>query len=437
MTIQEAAAPLFDAVDETMRGIKIIDVDTHLTEPADLWVSRAPRELVNRVPRVVLHDDLTPEMKRQVAELGTTGPVDRAPMWVVDEDQVLGPAGAGSVINRNNEKVKGSVFLQWPLDESSLAASYVAPRIAMMDQLGISAQIVFPNVVGFGGQNFFRISDHDLRMSIVQIWNDAMLDMQQESNGRMCGMGLLPWWDIDKTVQEIHRIADMGLHGVITNADPQNQGLPDLGEAYWNPMWQALQDRDLPMNFHCGASATQRTYNGGSPWPSMEQNTKLAVGSAMLQMGNARLVANMILSGVCERYPRLKVVSVESGIGWLPFMLEALDYHVDENDAHGLSLKPSEYFARQMYACFWFESGQPLIDSITRLGIDNCMFETDFPHPTCLFPEPLRSATPTFRSVDDTFRRKVFSENAAHVYNLDLDSLPYVEPSGQLPGGAA
>ncbi len=87
------------------------------------------------------------------------------------------------------------------------------------------------------------------------------------------------------------------------------------------------------MNFHCGASATQRTYNGGSPWPSMQPNSKLAVGSAMLQMGNARIVANMILSGVCERFPRLKIVSVESGIGWLPFMLEALDYHADENAA--------------------------------------------------------------------------------------------------------
>jgi uncharacterized protein len=421
----EATTALFDEVDESMRGIKIIDTDTHLTEPADIWTSRAPRNLVNRVPRVVLAKDLTDDMRDQVARLGTTGGrPDSAPMWVVDEHEVLGPAGAGSVINRNNQKVKGSVFLQWPLDESSLAASYVAPRIAMMDQLGISAQIVFPNVVGFGGQNFFRISDHDLRLSIVQIWNDAMAEMQKESDGRLCGMGLLPWWDIDKAVAEIKRIGEIGLKGIITNADPQNQGLPDLAERHWDPMWQTLQDLDLPVNFHCGASATQRSYNGGSPWPSMEQNSKLAVGSAMLQMANARIVANMILSGICERYPRLKIVSVESGIGWLPYMLEALDYHADENAASGLSLKPSEYFKRQIYACFWFENGPSLINSIQRLGVGNCMFETDFPHPTCLFPEPLRSATPTFKNVDESFRRKVFSENAARVYNINLETLP-------------
>ena len=422
MTV-EATAALFDEVDESMRGIKVIDVDTHLTEPADLWTSRAPRALQKRVPHVVLAKDLTDEMRKQVAELGTTGPVDAAPMWVVDENQILGPAGAGSVINRNDEKVKGSVFLQWPLDESSLAASFVGPRVAMMDQLGVRAQIVFPNVVGFGGQNFFRISDLDLRMSIVQIWNDAMADMQRESGGRMLGMGLLPWWDIDSTVAEIKRIAGLGLHGVITNADPQNQGLPDLGESYWDPMWQHLQDLNLPINFHCGASATQRTYNGGSPWPSMTPNSKLAVGSAMLQMGNARIVANMIFSGVCERFPRLKVVSVESGIGWLPFMLEALDYHADENAADGLTMRPSDYFRRQMYACFWFEKGPGLIEAIERIGEDNCMFETDFPHPTCLFPEPLRSTAPTFKNVDLSLRRKVFSENAARVYDIDLSTL--------------
>jgi predicted TIM-barrel fold metal-dependent hydrolase len=414
---------LFDDVDESIRGIKVIDVDTHLTEPADLWTSRAPKALRSRVPRVVRPHELTDGMKEQVAKLGTVGLIDSAPMWVVDDTEILGPAGAGSVINRNDEKVKGGTFLQWPLDESSLAASFVAPRVAMMDQLGITAQIVYPNVVGFGGQNFFRISDHDLRLAIVEIWNDSMAEMQEESKGRMCGMALMPWWDIDKTVAEIHRIHQLGLKGIITNADPQNQGLPDLAEAYWDPMWRTLQDLELPVNFHCGASATQRTYNGGSPWPSMRANNKLAVGSAMLQLANARLVANMILSGICERFPRLKVVSVESGIGWLPFMLEALDYHWDENAAEDLTMRPSDYFRRQMYACFWFEGGPDLVDSIERIGIDNCMFETDFPHPTCLYPEPLRHVVPALKDVDGSFRRRVLSENAAKVYKIDLAAL--------------
>jgi predicted TIM-barrel fold metal-dependent hydrolase len=414
---------LFDEVDESIKGIKVIDVDTHLTEPADLWTSRAPKAYVDRVPRVVRGADLTERMKEQAAQLGSLHMTDTTPMWVVDEDEVLGPAGAGSVVNRDNVKIKGGTFLEWPLDESSLAASYVEPRIAMMDQLGISAQILFPNVVGFGGQNFFRITDHELRRIIVQIWNDAMAEMQEASNGRICGMALIPWWDIEASVKEIDRIHGLGLKGIITNADPQNQGLPDLSERFWDPVWEAMSDLNLPLNFHCGASATQRSYNGSSPWPSLEDNNKLAIGSAMIQLGNARLVANLILSGMCDRFPKLKMVSVESGVGWIPFMLEALDYQADENAARGLNMLPSEYFRRQMYACFWYESGASLIESIESIGVDNCMFETDFPHPTCLYPEPLRHVTSTLKSADRSFREKVLSTNAAHVYNLDLSSL--------------
>ena len=94
-----------------------------------------------------------------------------------------------------------------------------------------------------------------------------------------------------------------------------------------------------------------------------------------------------------DRHPKLKMVSVESGIGWVPFMLEAMDYELEENapeQFHKLQKLPSQYFRDNWYATFWFEKGhgdlQHLIDTV---GEDNIMFETDFPHPTCLHPSPL------------------------------------------------
>jgi hypothetical protein len=104
-------------------------------------------------------------------------------------------------------------------------------------------------------------------------------------------------------------------------------------------------------------------------------------------------------------------------------MLDALDYHYDENEAHGLSQRPSGYFRRQIYACFWFKRGDNLVRDIRRIGVDNCMFETDFPHPTRLYPEPLRHIAPRLRDVEPSFRQKVRSTNAARVYNIDLDRL--------------
>ena len=82
-------------------------------------------------------------------------------------------------------------------------------------------------------------------------------------------------------------------------------------------------------------------------------------------------------------------------------------------------MKPSEYFARQFYGCFWFE-GPELLDNVARVGVDNCMFETDFPHPTCLYPDPMGTVSRTLETVSPENRRKVLGGNAARVYNISV-----------------
>ena len=406
-----------DPLLKPIEGIKVVDVDTHLTEPGDLWTSRAPAKYKELVPRVVYRED------QYVSKvLGWKPPDGPTPVWVAGEDIVLGYAGGASVINHDNVKIKGSDFIRWPLTEVSPAASFVPPRLEIMDEVGIWAQIVYPNAVGFGGQAMASVKDPQLRLAILQIWNDAMAEMQEQSGGRIMGMGLVPWWDIDAAVSEVERIHTLGLHGVNTNADPQNQGLPDLSDEYYRPMWEAIEGHDLPLNFHIGASVSQSSYAGSGPWPSLDGDTQLALGSSMLYIGNARVIANFIYSGLLDRYPRLKVVSVESGVGWIPFILDALDYQAEENNVDHLSMKPSDYFRRQIYACFWFESQREFLHDVDRLGVDNCMFETDFPHPTCLYPQPLNGIAEVFSQHDVPWdvRVKLLSGNAAKVYNIDL-----------------
>jgi predicted TIM-barrel fold metal-dependent hydrolase len=398
----------------SIRGIPVLDVDTHLSEPADLWTSRAPKKYLDLVPRVETRK--TADLQHV---LGKWSGLEEAAVWVVEEDIVLGFAGGSSVINKDNIKVRGSGFVYWPLSDLSPAASFVPPRLDMMDEVGIWGQIVYPNAVGFGGQNFASIADPELRMLCLTIWNDAMAEMQEESGNRLFGMGVIPWWDTDLAVKEIGRIHDMGLKGVNTNADPQNQGMPDLADSFYQPMWEACDALNLPVNFHNGASVTQRSYMGTSPWPSLDKNRSIAIGSMMIFMGNARVLANLIFSGVLDRNPGLKFVSVESGIGWIPFTLDALDYQMNEQDVD-LSMKPSEYFERQLFSCFWFESGDTLLDNIERLGADHCMFETDFPHPTCLYPQPLAGIAQTVESVDRETRKILLGGAAAKVYNIEL-----------------
>ena len=149
----------------------------------------------------------------------------------------------------------------------------------------------------------------------------------------------------------------------------------------------------------------------------------MAIGSAMLYVANARILANFIFGGILERHPRLNMVSVESGIGWIPFFLEALDYQQVET-APGtvgrLSLTPTEYFRRQCAACFWFESSPQLVPQIEYLGVENCLFETDFPHPTCLYPRPVERALERFAGQTEEFRRKVLGGNAIRIYRLPV-----------------
>ena len=405
--------PLLDSI----RGIKVLDVDTHLTETPDLWTSRAPAKYRDLVPRVIFKDN-----NGAPDGLGRTLTTGQTPVWVVGEGIEFGYAGGASVINKENVKIRGSEWIQWPLTEVSAAASYVKPRVEMLDQVGIWGQIVYPNAVGFGGQNFTKIKDEELRLLCLTIWNDAMAEMQQESGQRLFGMAMIPWWDVNLAIREIARIHELGIKGVNLTSNPHQLGLPDLSDQYYQPMWEAVAERGLPVNFHIGAAVSTRSYQGMSAWPSMDNDQKLALGSALLYMSNAQVLANFIYSGIFDRNPDLKLVSVESGIGWIPFILKALDHQMNECKIDNLSMKPSEYFRRHVYGCFWFEDGARLMQDIAAVGVDNCMFETDFPHPTCLYPQPLNGVAKTLSDagVDFETKKKLLGGTAARVYNIAL-----------------
>ena len=384
-----------------LEGLRVIDADTHLTEVHDLWTSRAPAKYKDRVPRV--HD------------------IDGRPMWVVDGAE-LGFAGGGGVIDRQGDKGRALEALYgWTQEKIHLGAFDPKARIEVMDDSGIWAQVCFPNSIGLGGQGISDVvDDPELRLLCVQIYNDAMAEIQAESGLRLLPMPVLPAWDVDASAKEAARVAGLGLRGVNMTSDPQDLGAPDLANRAWDRVWEVCAEHQLPVHFHIGASLTTMTYFGTYPWASQNDDTKLAIGGTMLFIGNARVVANIILSGLLDRHPTLKMVSVESGVGWIPFILEALDYEMSENapkELDRLSMLPSEYFKRNLYATFWFEKNNvpALIDSV---GEDNILFETDFPHPTCLYPKPLDTVAEKMSTLTPAVQRKILGENAAKLYRL-------------------
>ncbi len=383
--------------------VRVVDADTHLTEAHDLWTSRAPAPYRDRVPHVE--------------------EVDGQPTWVVDGTP-LGFAGGGGVIDVDGGKHPfGESMTVWGIERVHRAAWDPKVRLQIMDECGIHAQVLFPNSIGLGGQGLASaVDDADLRRACIEIYNDARAELQAESGNRFLPMPVLPAWDVAECVREAERVAGLGMRGVNMTSDPQDLGAPDLASRAWDPLWEVCADLDLPVHFHIGASLTAMNFYGNYFWPSQDEMVKPAIGGSMLFIGNARVVINTIFAGIFDRHPKLKMVSVESGVGWVPFILETMDYELWENapeQAGRLARMPSEYFKDHWYATFWFEKNrgdvQGLIDSV---GEDNILFETDFPHPTCLYPGPLETIAEKMATLRPESRRKIMGENAAKLYRL-------------------
>ncbi len=391
-------------VNSPFGGRKVVDIDTHYSEPHDLWTKRAPTKFRNRVPRVsTLNGHLA---------------------WSIDETHSIGfTASPSSAVLKDGSKMRGLDFLKLSLTDVHAGCSDVKARLALMDACEITAQILYPNVLGFGGQGASMV-DPELRLISTKIYNDAMAEIQEESGQRIFPMALLPWWDVDEAIAEVSRTQKMGLRGVNINPDPHEHRngsgdrLPALGEGHWDPLWEICQQFDLAVNFHIAASDSVIEWGMKAPWPGMSQTASYVIGSTMAFLANGTTMANLIFSGILDRFPKLKFVSVESGLGWVPFVMEALDYQYCE--ARGkieLRHLPSEYIKRNIYTSFWFER-RNLTQNIKSIGVDNVMFETDFPHPTCLYP--IDDVAHAFEGLTEAEITKVLSGNAAEIYKLPL-----------------
>ena len=139
-------------------------------------------------------------------------------------------------------------------------------------------------------------------------------------------------------------------------------------------------------------------------------------------MGTCATMSNFMVSGILDKYPKLKIGLIESGAGWVPFVLEALEHQLDEfrtAENCGLKLRPKEYFKRHFWVTYWFESYAPK-HMLEEIGVDRVMFETDFPHPTSLYPGVQEKIADTLGGYDFETRKRVLERNAAELYNLSF-----------------
>jgi predicted TIM-barrel fold metal-dependent hydrolase len=379
----------------------VIDNDTHISEPPDLFTSRLPKKWHDKAPRVVKNEE-------SGFEVWSVGP----------EQQAMIPIGHTAVAGWPEPfPAAPSGFAEIPQ-----AAHDPHARIAYMDSLRIWAMALYPNVGGFGSQAFLTLGEPELMLACVQAYNDFLTDWCSVAPNRLIPISAMPFWDVEASVREIERCAKAGHKGVLFTGAPQDHGMPALASPHWNPLWECAQAHDLPVSFHIGSG--EFTNSGWTPerislYGSGGINAQTSIG---LFLENGRQIVDLLFSGVLPRYPDLKFVSVESGIGFIPFLLEAADHTFDygrvSHERPEFKLKPSEYFARQVYACYWFEEYAPS-SMLDKIPVDNVLFETDYPHPVCLYGDVRERIELGLGKAAPEFRRKLLFDNAARLYKVD------------------
>ncbi len=380
---------------------KVIDIDTHITEPANVWTDRVASKWGDKVPHI--------------------RKVDGRDVWFIGDAPVGGP-GLYTMAGHTG------TYPDTPMGYDDIpAASYDAKaRLELMDEENIHGMVLYPNLGGFGSGGFLRLGEPELMLECVTAYNDFLVDWASADLNRLLPVMALPFWNVEASVKEIQRSAAKGHRAVLFGSRPETFGEPPLAHKHWDPIWAAAQEAGLPISFHIGAGDLGDLMNDKA---EMGFKANFARGSSLALLDNQSCLASLIFGGVCARFPDLDFVSVESGAGWLSCALELFDWQWVNNDVAKehpeYDLLPSEYFERQIYGSFWFE--KRAIGSAIETFPNNVMWETDYPHPTSQYPSPNSVAVRpadyaevALSGIDESVARKILQDTPARLYNVEI-----------------
>ncbi len=334
---------------------------------------------------------------------------DGTKVWV-SRGEVLSPWGVyGPGVGAGK---RGRILVGEGFAEGRARASDPEQRRADHERDGVAAELIY-GILGIsrglmGGQG---VADAELLAAVYRAYNSYIAEFNRSIPGRFFGLGCLPNHDATAAVDEIRACASLGLRGA--TFVPWGSKLPVWHEM-WEPMWAAAETLDFVITFHVfegGATTVGRAVKTAHP-------ASAGAWTTVAPMQLDEVLASVILSGVCERHPRLRLVLGESGIGWLPYMLERLDDTWEERltDDCPLAMPPSAYFKRQIYATF--QKDLHGVHAMARIAPDNVMWGSDYPPRDGTWPFSRKVIDEQFRDVDASTARKMLWENVRRVYRI-------------------
>lgn len=296
------------------------------------------------------------------------------------------------------------------LHEAARHPGYSDPkaRLQAMDQDGVEVEILFSDLSAF--RVFGKMLDG--WKETYRAFTDTSTAFASADPDRLFVAYQLPLRDMDLATAELERlVTDHKARTVHLPTKPASLGLPEYYDERYDPLWARLQELDMPVCLHLGVDDDLWEIASRDPTP------QLGVFTSQPAMRLSEQLGMLILSGLFERFPRLKFVLVEPGLGWVPWYLDTLDYMTTHGyEFPALTRKPSEYFATNVFLTFMDE--QRGVDKRHEIGVDNIMWSTDFPHPACTWPNSKAVVEKLMNGVPDDEAYKLVYGNAARVFHI-------------------
>jgi len=382
-------------------ALSVISADSHMFEPADLWVGRLDARFKDRAPRME--------------------PVEGKPgVSLVAPGIRPFPIASLSAAGRSGEALKqhyGSGY------EAARPSGWdPVERIKDQNVDGVCAEVLYTSL----GMPLFGLADAELQYHCFKVYNDWLAEFCSHNPKRLIGIALIALNDIGQAVTELERSARAGLRGaMIWGFAPE--GRPYSSREY-EPFWAAAQDLGMPVSLHVITA-------GGGGGPSLRASKEIAqseknapgisiIGGYMFMTADVQQsLMVIVMSGVLERFPRLKLVSAENDTGWLPHFMYRLDHAYEKygklSGIRDFELKPSDYLRRQLWATF--QDDPTGTANFQFFGADRYMWASDFPHTDSTWPHSQEVILRDFAGVPEEVTRKIICGNAASLYGIEVN----------------
>jgi predicted TIM-barrel fold metal-dependent hydrolase len=299
-------------------------------------------------------------------------------------------------------------------DEVPLSVYVPTARAQALDEDGVDAEVLFPNDPG----SFHQYRDPEYERACVEAYNDALAEWRAATD-RFIPLAMVPILGAPGDLAAVaRRAAETGHRGVVMLAEPSTlvKGVPHISDPHWYRLWDACQELELAVHVHASGGLGQTlTVPRWSGYDAPQAHSASTIPTAAWP---AQLIPNLIFSGITERFPRLNWVFAETGIGSINYVRVGCDHEWERRHlwTEGILTRPSEVVQRQIYVDFWYEvAGLQLRHEI---GLDNIMWESDYPHIASTYPDSWAYVERSLHGVPDNERRKLLYENAMRLYKL-------------------